>query len=125
LRQFIPIHHKSIYAKNAKRTQKLVLNKPVTAEERLQRSIRFLELSGGKLPELLSESRNMSTIALYNLDIAFLAALATFTLLALLAILARFAWRLGGKAAAELAWTAISTNIKRAGQGEEKMGKIE
>jgi hypothetical protein len=39
------------------------------------------------------------------------------------------AWRWGGKAAAELAWTAISTNIKRAmvanGQSEEKMGKME
>ena len=48
------------------------MNKPFSAEERLQRTIRFLELSGGKLPELQAESRNMSTMELYNLDLAIL-----------------------------------------------------
>nr|CAD2176606.1 unnamed protein product [Meloidogyne enterolobii] len=69
------------YLKSAKRIQKLVLNKPFSAEERLLRSIRFLEISGGKLPELLPESRNMSTIAFYNLDILILATISSILLI--------------------------------------------
>nr|CAD2197938.1 unnamed protein product [Meloidogyne enterolobii] len=69
------------YLKSAKRIQKLVLNKPFSAEERLLRSIRFLEISGGKLPELLPESRNMSTIAFYNLDILILATISSTLLI--------------------------------------------
>ena len=78
---------------SAKRIQRLVLNKPFSAEERLLRSIRFLELSGGKLPELLPESRNMSTIALYNLDIAILAILSIISTLILLIIIGRLLLR--------------------------------
>ncbi|KAL3106224.1 hypothetical protein niasHT_016911 [Heterodera trifolii] len=60
------------YAVGAKRIQNLMSTKPFPAEERLTKSIRFLEQNGGKLPELLSESRNMGTISLYNIDLALI-----------------------------------------------------
>ncbi|KAI1698880.1 UDP-glucoronosyl and UDP-glucosyl transferase domain-containing protein [Ditylenchus destructor] len=43
----------SSYAVTARRTQKLIKSKPMSAEERLQKSVRFLEENGGKLPEIL------------------------------------------------------------------------
>ncbi|KAF7639096.1 hypothetical protein Mgra_00001328 [Meloidogyne graminicola] len=77
------------YMESAKRTQRLVLNKPFSAEERLLRSIRFLELGSGKLPELLPESRNMGMITLYNLDIAVLIFISLTLILALFVIIFR------------------------------------
>lgn len=44
-------------------------SKPFSAEERLTRYVRFLEASGGRLPELQPEARNLSFIHLYNLDV--------------------------------------------------------
>lgn len=37
--------------------------------------MRFLEQNGGRMPELMAESRNMDAIRLYNLDLAILAAI--------------------------------------------------
>uniref|UniRef100_A0A914H1V3 glucuronosyltransferase n=1 Tax=Globodera rostochiensis TaxID=31243 RepID=A0A914H1V3_GLORO len=79
------------FGANAKRTKKLLSTKPFTAKERLLKNIRFLEMNGGELPELLSESRNMSAVQLYNLDLAMLATLALLTLLIILRYLAKFA----------------------------------
>uniref|UniRef100_A0A183CMK3 Nuclear receptor n=1 Tax=Globodera pallida TaxID=36090 RepID=A0A183CMK3_GLOPA len=79
------------FGANAKRTKKLLSTKPFTAKERLLKNIRFLEMNGGELPELLSESRNMSVVQLYNLDLAMLATLALLTLLIILRYLAKFA----------------------------------
>uniref|UniRef100_A0A914HX57 glucuronosyltransferase n=1 Tax=Globodera rostochiensis TaxID=31243 RepID=A0A914HX57_GLORO len=62
----------SKYAVAAKRIQNLIKTKPFSAEERLLKNIRFLEQNDGKLPELLSESQNMSAIALYNIDLAII-----------------------------------------------------
>jgi hypothetical protein len=103
-----------------------VLNKPFTAEERLQRSIRFLELSGGHLPELMSESRNMSIVALYNVDIAFVIALiififmmAIFILVAFTAILASLAVVLCGKAVEKLAWIRMMNRRRKVAEWSE------
>lgn len=86
------------YTDKAKRIRNLIRNKPFSAEERLQKSIRFLEANGGHLPELLPESRNMSTVALYNLDLMFLALVALFTailaLYFLIKLICRFFTRL-------------------------------
>ncbi|KAI3415490.1 hypothetical protein GPALN_005093 [Globodera pallida] len=79
------------FGANAKRTKKLLSTKPFTAKERLLKNMRFLEMNGGELPELLSESRNMSVVQLYNLDLAMLATLALLTLLIILRYLAKFA----------------------------------
>ncbi|KAF7633026.1 hypothetical protein Mgra_00007607, partial [Meloidogyne graminicola] len=57
---------------NAERTKKLIMTKPFSSEQRLLASFKFLEQNGGNMKELLPESRNLSTIELYNLDIIFL-----------------------------------------------------
>ncbi|KAI6199343.1 Glucuronosyltransferase [Aphelenchoides besseyi] len=62
------------FKKAAKRTQRLVMSKPTSAEQRLTSWMRFLEENDGKLPELQNEGRHLSTIEYYNLDLMFLAA---------------------------------------------------
>ncbi|KAF7635585.1 hypothetical protein Mgra_00004973 [Meloidogyne graminicola] len=57
------------FTEGAKRLSKILANKPFTAREKLLKNIRFLELNGGKLPELMPESRNLNIFVLYNLDI--------------------------------------------------------
>ncbi|KAH7702339.1 Protein UGT-49, partial [Aphelenchoides avenae] len=57
------------YKKNAKRVQKLILTKPFSAEERLTKWMAFLEANGGRMPELMSEGRNLGFVEFYNFDI--------------------------------------------------------
>ncbi|KAI6212978.1 Glucuronosyltransferase [Aphelenchoides besseyi] len=61
----------------AKRTQRLIMSKPTSAEQRLTSWMRFLEENDGKLPELQNEGRHLSTVEYYNLDLIFLAATST------------------------------------------------
>ncbi|KAI1711339.1 UDP-glucoronosyl and UDP-glucosyl transferase domain-containing protein [Ditylenchus destructor] len=76
------------YSVQAKRTEKLVKSKPTSAEERLTKSFRFLELNGGRLPELLPEGRNLSSIAYYNFDVILgLIMIATLIIVLLVALL--------------------------------------
>jgi hypothetical protein len=67
---------------------------PFTAREKLVRHIRFLELNDGRLPELMPESRRLSTVVLYNLDLCALGLLSLVLVLALLFLMGRLAWRL-------------------------------
>jgi hypothetical protein len=53
----------------AKRAQRIFLTRPMSAEERLTKSIRFLEANDGRLPELRPQSIYMDFITLHNLDI--------------------------------------------------------
>uniref|UniRef100_A0A915NLX9 glucuronosyltransferase n=1 Tax=Meloidogyne floridensis TaxID=298350 RepID=A0A915NLX9_9BILA len=71
---------------NAERTQKLIMTKPFSGEQRLIESFNFLEQNGGDLKELLPESRNLSTTELYNLDIIFFVVLSLLLLLLTLII---------------------------------------
>lgn len=60
------------YKQKALRTQRLFLNKPLTAEEKLTKYVRLLEMNDGELPEIKSIASKLSLIELYNLDVLFL-----------------------------------------------------
>ncbi|KAI1698516.1 UDP-glucoronosyl and UDP-glucosyl transferase domain-containing protein [Ditylenchus destructor] len=76
----------SSYVATARRTQKLIKSKPMSAEERLQKSIRFLEENGGKLPEILPHGRNLNGFVFYNIDVV-LGLMAVVTILSAVVIL--------------------------------------
>jgi glucuronosyltransferase len=59
------------YKERALRTQQLFINKPMSAEQKLTKYVRLLEMSG-ELPELQSIARKLSFIELYNLDVFFI-----------------------------------------------------
>jgi hypothetical protein len=99
-----------------------VLNKPFSAYERLTQNIRFLELSGGRLPELLSHSRNMTTVELYNLDLLALGVCAALALMALWAVFAWMAWKWVGKRTAIWLWNRLNTLLP--GEEEKQKKKI-
>lgn len=81
------------FGRAAKRLKKLLATKPFSAREQLTRYIRLLEENGGQLPELMAESRQMSTIAYYNLDLCLIvAATLLLTLFCVWSVLA-FCWR--------------------------------
>ncbi|KAI6222854.1 Glucuronosyltransferase [Aphelenchoides fujianensis] len=67
----------------AKRTQRLITTKPMSAEQRVVAYMRFLEQNGGRLPELQSEGRNLSFVEFYNLDLLLLAAASSLACLPL------------------------------------------
>ncbi|KAI6170251.1 UDP-glucuronosyl UDP-glucosyltransferase domain containing protein [Aphelenchoides besseyi] len=54
---------------NAKRIQRLFMTRPLSPENRLTQSIRFLEANDGQFPELIPVSLEMNTIARHNLDL--------------------------------------------------------
>uniref|UniRef100_A0A1I8B820 glucuronosyltransferase n=1 Tax=Meloidogyne hapla TaxID=6305 RepID=A0A1I8B820_MELHA len=79
---------------NAERTKKLIITKPFTGEQRLLESFKFLEQNGGDLKELLPESRNLSTIELYNLDVLFIIVLILVIIFLIIIIIFRKCWKL-------------------------------
>ncbi|KAL3103435.1 hypothetical protein niasHS_002621 [Heterodera schachtii] len=56
----------------AKRVKTILATKPFSARDKLTKYIRFLEQNGGRLPELMSEARNLTAIELYGIDLVLL-----------------------------------------------------